>query len=192
MPLSTSEKILRSARRLLDSGGSAKVSMREVGKAVRITPMAIYRHFPDRDALLNAVADEGFSDLAEKLDRAELVGGTEERLLAICDLYLTHALANPRLFELMFLTQRAGARQYPNDFEAGRSTTVNRVASVVRSGIEAGDIKGDDPWEITFQLGALSHGLIQLYLGGRVDATPAQFRKMYREAFIRFLHGILR
>ena len=57
---STSERIAKAARLLLDKEGVEGVTMRRVAKAVGITPMALYRHYPDRAGLLNALADEGF------------------------------------------------------------------------------------------------------------------------------------
>ena len=58
--VSTSKKIAAAARHLLDKEGVEGVTMRRVAKAVGITPMALYRHYPDRAGLLNALADEGF------------------------------------------------------------------------------------------------------------------------------------
>ena len=54
--------------------------MRRVAKAVGITPMAIYRHYPDRAALLNALADEGFEELAARLTSKCSSSNIEERL----------------------------------------------------------------------------------------------------------------
>ncbi len=164
--------------------------MRRVAKAVGITPMAIYRHYPDRAGLLNALADEGFEELATRLAGKRFSGGVEERLTKMAEIYLEHALRNPRLFELMFLKPRAGARRYPRDFKAGRSPTVNLMVEVVREGMESGYFREDDTWEIVFEMGALSHGLIMLYLGGRMNVSPAQFRALYRRSFRRYLRGI--
>ena len=52
---------------LLDKEGAEAVTMRRVADAVGITPMAVYRHFANRAALLNALADEGFDDLGKRL-----------------------------------------------------------------------------------------------------------------------------
>ena len=43
---------------------------------------------------------------------------------------------------------------------------------------------------IVVEIGALSHGLIMLYLGGRLDVTPDRFRSLYRRSFRRYIHGI--
>ena len=186
----TALKIAQAARRLLDKEGVEAVSMRRVAEIVGITPMAIYRHYPDREALLKALADEGFEELAASLKGRRFSGDFETRLAKMADLYLDHALGNPRLFELMFLTKRKGARQYPQDFKARKSPTATLMADVVAEGMAGGALKQDDHWEIAFEMGALSHGLIMLYLGDRMAVTPAQFRALYRRSFRRYFDGI--
>ncbi len=186
----TAHKIATAARKLLDKEGVEAVTMRRVAEAVGITAMAIYRHYPDREALLNALADEGFQELADSLKGRRFTGSVEERLAKMSDIYLDHALENPKLFELMFLMPREGARQYPKDFKARRSPTATLMADVIAEGMAGGEFRKDDAWEITFEMGALSHGLIMLYLGGRMDVTPSQFRSLYRRSFRRYFHGI--
>jgi AcrR family transcriptional regulator len=186
----TARKIARAARRILHEEGVEAVTMRRVAKAVSITPMAVYRHYADLAGLLNALADEGFEELAARLAGRRFSGEIEKRLTKMGEIFLEHALENPRLFELMFLKPRAGARRYPEDFKAGRSPTANPMVDVVREGMKSGCFREDDAWEIVFDLGALSHGLIMLYLGGRMGVSPARFRAFYRRSFRRYIHGI--
>lgn len=164
--------------------------MRSVATAVGITPMAIYRHYPGRAALLNALADQGFAEVAALLKKRRSSGKAEQRLLKMLDIFVDHALENPRLFELMFLKPRQGARRFPPDFKAGKSPTAGQVVETVRDGMRSGEFRQDDPWEVGFEIGALSHGLIALYLGGRVDATQTSFRALYRRSFRRYIQGI--
>jgi AcrR family transcriptional regulator len=187
---STAQKIATAARRLLDKEGADSVTMRRVADAVGITAMALYRHYADRAALLNALANEGFDELATRLSTARLSGNIEKRMTKILDIYLDHALQNPRLFELMFLRQREGARQYPRDFKAGRSPTANLMAELIQQGMNTGYFRKDDLWEIVFEMGALLQGLIMLYLGGRMAMSPARFRSFCRRSFWRYIHGI--
>jgi AcrR family transcriptional regulator len=164
--------------------------MRRVAKAVGVTPMAIYRHYPDRAGLLNALADQGFVELAARLAGKRFSGDIEKRLTRMFEIYLEHALQNPRLFELMFLKPRKGARRYPWDFKAGRSPTASLVVKLIEEGMESGYFREDDAWEIIFEMGALSHGLIMLYLGGRMSMTTARFRAYYRRSLSRYIRGI--
>jgi AcrR family transcriptional regulator len=187
---STAARIVTAARRLLNKEGAEAVTMRRIAAAVGVTAMAIYRYFPDRASLLNVLADQGFEELAARLRIKKHSGGIEERLTKMMEVYLEHALQNPRLFELMFLKPREGARSFPRDFKAGRSPTANLLVEVVQSGMDSGFFRKGDAWEIVFEMGALSHGLLLLYLSGRMAVPPAHFRAFYRRSFRRFIQGI--
>jgi AcrR family transcriptional regulator len=186
----TPERIAAAARRLLDEEGCEAVSMRRVADACNITAMAIYRHFPDREGLLEAVADHGFEELAAQLKRIHFSGDAQQRLARMGKIYLDHALQYPRLFELMFLKPRIRARRYPRDFKAGLSPTANLMVEAIKEGMADGSFRDDDPWEITFEIGALSHGLIMLYLGGRMSVSASGFRALYQRSFRRYIDGI--
>jgi AcrR family transcriptional regulator len=190
MKATTTQKISSAARRLLDQEGAEGVTMRRVASAVGITPMALYRHYPNRDGLLNTVADSGFVELAAKLTDLRLTGRIDRQLLKIIDVFLDHAFDNPRLFELMFLTKREGARQYPEDFRMRRSPTANASADVIARAMETGYFRKDDVWEIVFEIGALMQGLIMLYLGGRMAMSPSEFRAFCHRSFGRYFNGI--
>ena len=186
----TAASIIVAARELLDQEGIAAVAMRRVAERVGITPMAIYRHYADRATLLNAVADEGFHELATRVQTLQLKGSVEHRLMQLGDVFLDVALKFPKLYELMFLVPRAGARVYPKDFKAGRSPTFNPAVKILEEAMRAGELQPDDPVEIAFELSALSHGLILLYLGGRVDQSEKQFRMLHQRSFRRYLNGL--
>ncbi|MDE3199713.1 MAG: TetR/AcrR family transcriptional regulator [Acidobacteriota bacterium] len=188
--MTTSEKIARAARRILDKEGADAVSTRRVASAVGITAMALYRHYANRDALLNALADAGFADLTQRLQALKLKGTLDRRLITILDLYLDFAFESPRLYELMFLTKREGARQYPEDFRRGNSPTANVAATIIQQAMDEGLFRKDDVWEIVFETGALQQGLMMLYLGGRVSMSHQQFRTYCHRAFRRYIDGI--
>ncbi len=161
-----------------------------VASSVGVTAMALYRHFADRAALLNALADAGFEDLAARVTAAPKPRDPEKRLLKILDVFLDFALQRPRLFELMFLTPRAGARTYPRDFKAGASPTANLTTEAIEEGIRTGYFRQDDASEITFAMGALLQGLVMLYLGGRMEMDNKEFRVFCHRSFRRYMHGI--
>jgi AcrR family transcriptional regulator len=187
---STKQNIAIAARRIMDEEGTDAVTMRRVADVANITPMAIYRHYKAREGLLTALADAGFQELAARIARKPFAGTVAERLAKMAEIYLDHALNDPRLFELMFLKKREGARRYPLDFRAGRSPTATLMADAVLKGMERGDLIHDDAWEIVLEMGALSHGLIMLYLGGRIAVSATGFRALYRRSFKRYIRGI--
>ena len=190
MKATTTQRISAAARQLLDQEGAEGVTMRRVATTIGMTPMALYRHYPNRDGLLNTVADAGFVELATKLADLRLTGRIDRQLLRILDVFLDHAFDNPRLFELMFLTKREGARQYPEDFRMRRSPTANVSADVIARAMETGYFRKDDVWEIVFETGALMQGLIMLYLGGRMAMSSSEFRAFCHRSFGRYFNGI--
>ncbi len=187
---STANRIMAAARRLLDREGPDAVTMRRVAKAVGITPMALYRHVADRDDLLNRLADAGFQDLAARAVNAPLPANPVKQLMNILDAFLDFALENPRMFELMFLKRRKGARQFPGDFRAGKSPTAKFYAAALEAGMKQGIFRRDDIWEIVFETGAMLQGLVMLHLGGRVGMSAQEFRALSHRAFRRHIYGI--
>lgn len=187
---STSNRITAAARRLLDREGPDAVTMRRVAKAVGITPMALYRHVADRDDLLNHLAETGFYDLAARAANTSLPPNPEQQLMRIVDVFLDFGLENPRMFELMFLNRRKGARQFPEDFRAGKSPTAKFAAAALEAGMKQGIFRKDDVWEIVFETGAMLQGLVMLYVGGRVEMPAKGFRALCHRSFRRYLDGI--
>ena len=189
-PKPTADAILRAARELLDRDGLAAVAMRPVAEKVGITPMAIYRHFADHTALLNAVANAAFDELAASVLALKLRGSLQARLNQVGNVFLDTALHSPHLYQLMFLLPREGARVYPRDFKAGRSPTFNPTVQLLADAMRSGELRRDDPIQIAFELSALSHGLIVLYLGGRIAQNENQFRALHQRSFRRYLNGL--
>ena len=99
MTATTTRKIARAARRLLNREGAEGVTMRRVASAVGITPMALYRHYPNRGGLLNALSDEGFVELAAKYQSEVWVfhDGNEFNGKSILDLTSVAAECGSRL-----------------------------------------------------------------------------------------------
>jgi AcrR family transcriptional regulator len=182
----TLARIRRAALEILETEGEPAVTMRRVAKGVGITAMALYHYFPDRDALLRAITDDEFDRLAE-LFRARVPCGD---LTAAVDCYLDYALSRPLVFEYLFSRRRAGARQFPTDFTGRQSPTLTILADTVAEAIDRGELRADNPWEVAFELWALAHGYISLYLAGRIEPDEDRFRRIVRDAIERMHHGL--
>ncbi len=88
---------------LLDEKGSDSLSLREIARNVGVTATSVYRHFPDKDALLAALAREGLARLGtQQKEAARLAGGGSAGFTATGRAYVRFALANPGLFRLIF------------------------------------------------------------------------------------------
>ena len=160
--------------RLLEESGSAQLSLREVARTVGVSPTAVYRHFPDKEALLSALAADGFRRMAEE-QAAALAGGSAppDGFNAMGRIYVRFALRNPAIFRLMFGGFIAGRRD-PELAEAEE-----RLSAGLRAGVEALLPAGSAAAKRVAALRAWSlvHGLSLLLLERQVkvsgDATDA-------------------
>jgi AcrR family transcriptional regulator len=182
--MTTRNKILAAARRAFDRGGLAGVSLREIAAKVGITPMAIYRHFDSKDALIDALVDDAmavWSARVEELPPAEGLAKLEQ----IAEALLEFALREPRRFEAAFLTPSRKARRYPDDFAAGLSPAGNIQLKALKEGARKGALADASPAETMLINAALGQGLITLYRSGRIVGGEEEFRALYRRAFRR-------
>ena len=156
---------LRAARELLEENGSAELSLRAVARRAGVSPTAPYRHYTDREALLSAVAAQGYRELADKLAAAHPAPSTPDDLAAIAVAYVHFALEHPALFRVMFVEPCDPGSA---DRVAAVAAISEYVPGIVRSAIPAGDQDS-----LSTAVWALVHGLASLHLDGKLDAaTP--------------------
>jgi AcrR family transcriptional regulator len=186
-PRPTRLRILTAARRLFDAGGVDAVSIRQVAAKVGITPMAIYRHFADRDALIEAIVLDALDRWRDRV-AALTPGDPLAWLVAAGDAFLDFALEEPSRFEAAFLVPSARARRIPDDFAAGRSPAgrfwLARLEELEGAGRLA---RGAEPLDVAFTLWALAQGLVTLHRAGRFAGDVGDFRAFYAKSIRRCL-----
>lgn len=187
---STADRILATAKDLVDSGGSGAVSMRKIGDALGLSAMAVYRHFPNREALLTRLAGEFFEETYEEWSRTDPPPDTVKALHGVVDALVDLALARPHRFAFMFLERREDARVFPADFHAGRSRTFGLLTRIVEDGMSSGVLRPGSPWKTGLTITATVYGLVQLRQGGRVDLPDAEFRALCHDSLEGILNGI--
>jgi AcrR family transcriptional regulator len=95
--------IVNAARELAETEGWESVTTRRLADRIEYSQPVLYSHFEGKDAIVSAVALEGFGQLAAALYNARKTAGSpgaEPR--AVADAYLEFARANPALYEAMF------------------------------------------------------------------------------------------
>lgn len=176
----TRDRIFKAARALFDRHGLDGLSMRRLADRVGITPMAIYKHFPDKAALLDALMLDGFVSWEARV-RAITKKDPLAWLKAMMDEALDFALTEPHRYEAAFLLPAAQARQYPTDFASGRSPAVNLAYERIEQAQALGKLDATPAFDLVLSFSALSQGLISMYRAGRF-VSEAEFRKAYRRA----------
>jgi AcrR family transcriptional regulator len=105
------EALLEAAERSL---GRGELSLRELARDVGVSHAAPRRHFPDKQALLDALAEDGFERLGRELDEAMAAAGgsLRVRLGAFARAYVRFATQHTALLELMFAGKHSSEAVY--------------------------------------------------------------------------------
>ncbi|MER7936970.1 MULTISPECIES: TetR/AcrR family transcriptional regulator [unclassified Streptomyces] len=172
---------LRAARELLEEDGSAGLSLRAVARRAGVSATAPYRHYADRDALVSAVAAQGYRELAGHLLAAHPSPTTPDELAAVAVAYVRFALDHPALFRVMFAE--------PCDPDSEERVAATAAISAYVHGIVRGAFPDADADALSTTVWALVHGLAFLHLDGKLDASApelvaAQVRAAVRALFI--------
>lgn len=97
------QRIITSARRLAEAEGWDSVTTRRLAEAIEYSQPVLYSHFQGKKAIIQAVAVQGFAELAAAIRAArQQASGPQAALLALARAYLGFARANPALYEAMF------------------------------------------------------------------------------------------
>ncbi|UCC29159.1 MAG: TetR/AcrR family transcriptional regulator [Phycisphaerales bacterium] len=185
------KRICDATRTVFMNEGVDGISMRRIAASVGITPTAIYRHFTDKNALVTAIVDEGFSILENKMRRATRGRTGRDTLMRLLDGYVDFALAYPQYYDFMFLLPRTDVRRYPEDFRRRESATFNILLDIVSEVIESGEFRQDDALEASLSIWSHAHGIVSLYRCGRFGDHPIRFRRSFRRSVQRLFDGLV-
>lgn len=135
------------------AGGPHSLSLREVQRRAEVSPAAAYRHFANRDDLIQAIAEEAAGMLADHIVAAvedavasRSTGGSigaRERLRAGCEGYLDFATSNPGLYRTIFYSNE-GLDELTAPTERSRGETGDGGYSVL-VGLLQGVVGEDRP-----------------------------------------------
>ncbi|TAL17808.1 MAG: TetR/AcrR family transcriptional regulator [Aquabacterium sp.] len=152
----------------LESSGNSELSLRELARQVGVSSNAAYRHFADKEALLVALAAEGFRRFAASLGQAAMQEAWPGEAFRAAGLaYVRFARANPGLFRLMFGRFASGHRDADLD-----QASLQAFAGLQNLVASTSGLQPDDPRALQRAMLAWSvvHGLSHLAMDGQLDS----------------------
>ena len=165
----------------------------------RSVSAAVYRHFADKAALIAAVAERGFSQLAVEFERVSpregipsSPGEARGRLAGLGEAYLRIALRTPGLFRLMFGPEAARCRAAAADRSAseGRESSYRYLERAVFALADTGAIPSAPDDADVMAAWALVHGYANLILGGIHPAAEGDLRSTADQAAGRIVRQL--
>ena len=174
--------LIEAAITLINEKGISDLSLRQLARQVGVSHNAPYRHFETKEALLMAVAEEGFTSLSLALKKAKEASAPDsrEQLKRLGVAYVNFALAHPAHYRVMF-------GNYRHDDNCDQSSGLASVAeqsfmvlvSVIREGQETGVFREGETLNLARIAWSLVHGQAMLALDQRIKVqSPEEFQAL--------------
>jgi AcrR family transcriptional regulator len=173
------QAIISAARELAEADGWEAVTTRRLSDRIEYSQPVLYSHFENRDAIIEAVAVEGFRELAAAMHHGKSKARSPEAALrGTARAYVEFAQANPALYDAMFTLA--------TDLPFGRPEAPAQLHDAfdeIRKAVEP--LAGSrDPETLTEVVWSSMHGLASLARGGRL-------RPDFHEQRMAILVGLL-
>ena len=170
--------LVKAGLELIQQQSTDELSLREVARNVGVSATAVYRHFPDKQALLDALRAEGRAVLAQgQRDAMAAAGGGQKGFDESGLAYVRFALANPALFRLMIKSPPPDVSAGSNPLAASEALQVleTNAAAILPKNAKARQrqLRAIRAW-------SLVHGLTMLILDGRLSHDEAMIEAVVR------------
>ena len=165
-------ELMRQALKILDKKGVEGLTLREVARAAKVSHTAPYRHFKDKEDILAAIAEVGYTNLAARGQKALENADPLEGYMEYGREYIAFAAEHPQHFRIMFSGKFENFQRYPELRAAGDAAFGALVAAIIRCQA-AGLFRAEPAAQLALSAWAFVHGNANLYIDGRF-ARPEQ------------------
>lgn len=160
--------LIEQALRTIEQLGVEGLTLRAVGDALGVSRTALYRHFADKQALIAAVAREGFRTFRlALLEGWNGHGRGQAGFGAMGEAYLTFAVEHPAHYRVMFGRFIESCRRDP-ELIADANGAFQTLVDALVEGQHEGWVRHDDPRVLAQFVWSLTHGIAMLVIDGQL------------------------
>ena len=158
--------LLHAALQTIAEMGPAAFTLREVARRAKVSHNAPYRHFPNKDALLAAVATQGFRELTQAmLDAGQKQVKALDKLKRSGLAYVEFATRRPEHFTVMFDAPVCDTKD--PEYKQASEQAFNTLVACVRDCQQEGELPSGATLERALYTWSLVHGIAKLAVAGR-------------------------
>ena len=185
--------LIVAAAELIEERGSSDFSMIDASRRAGVSSAAPYRHFKDKDALLESVCHLAFMALSDATNNASSAfeEGTPEHILALGKAYIEFVIGHPEFYNLMWGDQ--GIRAMDTDSTELKSSGFYTLVDSVQALCDGAGAKNNDAITLATKLWALVHGLSSLALNKHLEklVPGADVYALLESSTHTFLAGLI-
>lgn len=167
------EALISAAHNLISERGVDGFTLTDASRAAGVSTAAPYRHFNDRDDLIDAVRARGFETLTQNMRRAYnlQVPGSISAIAALGKVYVQYAGEDPAMFQVMW------GRRPDDNAESASSVAGNNCFAALMEAVQAfqerNGLKHVETIDIAVPLWTMVHGTASLMMqGGLSHVAP--------------------
>lgn len=166
--------LIAAGHALLAEEGVTALELRKVARRAGVSQAAPYRHFADKQALVAAIAEDGFRRLAEqtRLALESAPDAPRQQLLAIAHGYVQFALDHPALMREMFSGLTIQRTAYPSLYAASKAGFA-LMLDVIERGQARDEFAAAEPTQQALVAWSLFHGLAMLLIEDQIPDARA-------------------
>ena len=184
------EELVQIATESIRNGNKNKLTIRYLAGECNVSPAAAYRHFKNKDHILEAVATQGFKELTQFMrDSIEWNKPADIRLDQLGLAYITFAVNNPHLFRLLFSSLLTSCDSSSELTKASKEN-YDLLVNIVKDGIES-KIFTDDPETVMLSSWSLVHGFATLLVDKAFEINPQNYNDTIKKVTQILDHGFL-
>jgi AcrR family transcriptional regulator len=178
--------MIDAALKLLTTEGAEALTIRAAARLAGVSHAAPYRHFADKQALLAAVAEEGFRAMVHAMRQARAAQASDPlaRFRALGLAYVEFATGHPSYFRVMFGRATADRSAYPSLHEAARSA-FDLLVEAITECQRAGVVSDGDPEQLALAGWSIAHGLSVLQVDGQLNIVGGPATESAAESITR-------
>jgi AcrR family transcriptional regulator len=186
--------LIVAAAELIEESGSLEFAMVDAARRAGVSSAAPYRHFKDKDALLEAVSQVAFMALTESTRDVDAAHrhGSDEAIVAQGKNYIRFVVEHPQFYDLMW--GDLGQRAMPRDEELLKTSGFHTLVATVDAWCEETGLEEYDSLELAVKLWAMAHGLAGLAMNGHIQKfqSEADVYALLESSTHTFLDGLRR
>jgi AcrR family transcriptional regulator len=185
--------LLDASLALISEEGFGALTLREVARRAGVTHAAPYRHFEDKEALLVAVAEEGFRVMTARMKERMAREPTPEGRLTACGVaYVLFAMEHPAHFRVMFGPHFTRPPQLGPS--GGDMDAFGLLVDSITEGQRTGAVREGEPRVLALTCWSLVHGLSSLLVDRKLEmsgvTTVPQAEALAREQTRLLMRGL--
>ena len=168
------QNILEEALSWIEKESIFSLSLRGIARRIGVSHNAPYRHFPDKESLLVAIAETGFKRLHQTLEYASQNSPNDDkkRVENIGIAYIEYAVKNQAYYRVMFGDLKLEDRKYPA-LEQTSQKAFNVLFYAIKAGKKNQVFIAEDSLKLAHICWSLVHGVSMLVIDGQLTTSDS-------------------